>query len=291
MMNQKPATDSLVGQTIPKWAIDVLAAPGDKQRLHFSEDGIATASGKVITVEDGIVDLSGHSKEDLQRHAQTFAAPDPEAVELLRPIQQHFRQLLRRFARQIPPDATMADFAASDAEFTSYYPTRRVLSMDLSTANLRRGIELGRIKFAVLADICHPPLVDGSLDVIVSTNTLHHLPDEAVPEIIAGLMRCLKPRGRLATTLMSATLPATIDRIGKDRVLEEVRIGGPVSRWWERIVFTPGNKMIRRLGWRTARMAKPFVDFVSSSVTLGDRLFKPSPAAQLDPYWIVIEAP
>lgn len=290
MMSYEPANGGLVGQTIPAWAIDVLAAPGDKQRLRLSQDGLATMNGELIAVEDGIVDLSGRSKEDLQRHAQAFFVPDLDAVELLKPKQQHFRQLLRRFARQLAPDATVADFAASDSEFTSYYPTRRVLAMDLSTACLRRGIELGRVDFAVLADIRHPPLLDGSLDALVSTNTLLHLPAEDVPEIVAGLVRCLKPGGRLAATLMLATVPTTIDRIGADRVLEQVCIGGPVSRWWERVVYSPSNKLIRHLGLRTARVTKPLMDFVSSSVTIGDRFVKPSPSTQLDHYWLVIEA-
>jgi SAM-dependent methyltransferase len=290
MMSNEAASAGLVSRTIPAWAIGLLATPGDKQRLRPCEDGIATMSGELIDVEDGIVNLSGRSKEDLQRHSEAFFAGDPAAVEFLKPQQQRFRQLLRRFARRLSPDATVADIAAADAEFASYYPTRRVLAMDLSIARLRRGIELGRVDFAVLADIRQPPLVDGSLDAIVSTNTLHQLPDEAVPEIVAGLVRCLKPDGRLAVTLKLATLPALIDRIGEDRFVEHVCIGGPVSQWWERVVYARSKTLIRRLGLRTARASKPLMDFISSSVTLGDRLVKPSPSAQLDLHWLVIQA-
>lgn len=289
-MGSVSADGSLVAASIPSWALDVLATPGDKQRLHASPEGLAAAGGKSIGVDQGIVDLSGRSQDELRRHAEVFFAHGLDAVEFLRPSQQHFRRLLWRFARQFAPEAIVADIASSDAEFAGYFPTRRVLAMDLSSVCLRRAIQLGRVDFAVLADVRHPPLLDGSLDAIVSSNTLIHLPQEVVPEAVEGLVRCLKPGGMLATTLSSATVGAVVERIGEHRVIERVCIGGPVSQWWERVVYYPCIKTIYRLGSRTVRVLKPVLDLVSSAVSLGDRLVKASPSSQQDSYWLVIRA-
>jgi SAM-dependent methyltransferase len=291
MMGPERATAGLMGHSIPSWVIDVLATPGDKHRLHLSGEGIVKANGERIGVDDGIVDLSGHGEDELKWHSQTFFAGDPQAVELLRPTQQRFRRLLWRFARQLAPDATVADIAAADAEFAGYFPTRRILAMDLSRARLRRAIELGRVDFAVLADIRRPPLLDGSLDAIVSTNTLNHLPPESVPEVVEGLLRCLKPGGRLAATLSLGSVPAVIERIGAQSVVEQVRLGGPVSRWWERVVHSRSNRLIGRLGLHRSRAAKWLFDLMASTVILGDRLVKPSASAQRETCWLVARAP
>src|SRR5262245_25274485 len=127
MTRQVPTTNAL-GASIPAWAIGVLATPGDKQPLHASAEGIATAGGEPIGVLDGIVDLSGHSPEDLKRHAEVFFAHELDAVEVLKPSQQHFRRLLGRFGRQLAPDAIVADIATNDAEFVRYFAARRVLA-------------------------------------------------------------------------------------------------------------------------------------------------------------------
>lgn len=279
------------GRSLPSWAVDVLATPGDKQPIVASDQGLATRSGQSIEFADALVDLSGLSKHELQQHTDSFVANDAEAVEFLKPRQQLFRRLLWRFARQLRPDATVADIAAADAEFVCYYPTRRVLAMDLSVARLRRGVEQGRVDFGVLADIRRPPLLDGALDAIVSSNTLHHLPDDEVPEIVAGLVRCLKPGGRLAATVGTTTVPGVIERIGWENIVEHESIGGPVSGWWERVIYPRTSRLARRGGSRAERAAKPLLDFVSSSVALGDRLFASSESMRPGLHWFVIQAP
>lgn len=290
-MNSQTDPRDANGHAIPAWAIEVLATPGDKRRLHRGEDGIVADNGERIEVEDGIVDLSGHSTQEVQQHSQAFFVASADAVEFLKPRQQRFRQLLRRFARGLRPGATVADIAAADSEFVSFYPTRRVLAMDLSTARLRRGIELGRVDFAVLADIHRPPLLDCAVDAIVSSNTLHHLPADDVPQIVEGLLGCVKPGGRLAVTLTPATVPTVIERIGQERVVECVCLEGPVSRWWQRVIYPRGTKVIKRLGERAARATKPLMDFVSSSIAIGEGLIKPSASGESVSYWLVLKAP
>jgi SAM-dependent methyltransferase len=289
-MQTEIAGGELRGASIPAWAIDVLATPGEKRRLKAAPEGIVASDGATITVEQSIIDLSGHSADKLQRHSGTFTASDPRAVEFLTPYQLHFRRLLKRFAGDLAPGAIVADIASADAEFVGYFPTRRVLAMDLSVARLRRAIDLGRVDFAVLADIRNPPLVDGSVDAIVSSHTLHHLPQESIPRIVAGLARCLKPGGRLAATLASTAVPSVIDAIGADRVIRQVRIGGPVSQWWERVFNSPSKRLARRLGRQASRAAKPLLDCVSSLATVTDRLARPVPNAEGDWYWVVIQA-
>ena len=243
------AKTGTAGQTIPDWAIAVLATPGEKQPLHASSDGLASDLGEPIRVADGVVDLSGRSPEELRRHAEIFFAQHLDMVEFLKPSQQHFRRLLWNFAQRLGPDAVVGDIASNDAEFAWYFPSRHVLAMDLSDVCLQRAIKLGRVAFGVLADVRQPPMLDRSMDAIVSSNTLIHLPQDEVPDIVDGLLRCLKPEGMLATTLPTATMNAVIDRIGEQRVLERARIGGPVSRWWERSVHAAQHPATSPLGF------------------------------------------
>lgn len=66
--------------------------------------------------------------------------------------------------------------------------------VEVATARARRTGVAERVEFTV-ADLAHTPLPDASVDLVVSTASLHHWTD--VPAVVSELQQVLRPGGRL----------------------------------------------------------------------------------------------
>jgi ubiquinone/menaquinone biosynthesis C-methylase UbiE len=88
-----------------------------------------------------------------------------------------------------------------------HYPQATLLGVDLVAAGLRRAHALVPDAQLLLADVCHLPLEDASVDAVLSANLLEHVPDDA--GALAEFHRVLKPGG-LAAVIVPAG-PGTYD--------------------------------------------------------------------------------
>jgi ubiquinone/menaquinone biosynthesis C-methylase UbiE len=66
--------------------------------------------------------------------------------------------------------------------------------LDVATQRAEREHIADRVEFTV-ADLADLPLADDSVDMIVSTASMHHWTD--VPAVVASLGRVLRPEGRI----------------------------------------------------------------------------------------------
>ncbi len=236
---------------IPNWALGVLRRPGSSEPLTWSSEGLATADGAKVRLEDGIIDLAFDDGE-LATHGDRYPTTPPGRNEVLRPSQAGFRRLLGRFLASLPEGDVVAEIASGEAEFFGLYRHLRYIPMDLSVARIQRARRLGRVPFAVIADIRRLPLRPGSVDAVVSTNTLNHLPDELLPEVAQSLIAALRPRGRAAMTIRSDRLELILGALGdRARVVEIAGIEGPASSAWKRTIERAIDS-VPSLPWRRA---------------------------------------
>ncbi len=200
---------------LPGWALDLLARP-------------------VSDAHQEIVDLSGLTPDEREAAARRFPLArycEDAEVWVLNSTQARFRQLLSAFAREIPGNTTVVDFASAEADFVAYFQHCRYLAMDFSAAKLHRAIELGRVSFAVVADVTKSPLRECATDVIVSTNTLMHLEHMLRGPAAGSLGRALRPGGLLATTVLTSDVDAILAHLGGGfSVVEQCGLRGPLSR-------------------------------------------------------------
>jgi ubiquinone/menaquinone biosynthesis C-methylase UbiE len=121
--------------------------------------------------------------------------------------------MLRAMYRKVAEDAAVAAPSAGAlldagcgsgrlaAQIAARRPDLRVRGIDLepgmvdaATLRAERQGVADRAQFTV-ADLAHLPLPDDSVDLIVSTASLHHWTD--VDAVIASLARVLRPDGRM----------------------------------------------------------------------------------------------
>jgi ubiquinone/menaquinone biosynthesis C-methylase UbiE len=137
-----------------------------------------------------------------QRHFADGEAYDRHAGRL-------FRSLHRRVAEDValaaPPGATVLDAGCGSgrlaAELARRRPDLRVRGVDLepgmvevATRRAEREHLGDRVVFTV-ADLADLPLPDDSVDLVVSTASMHHWAD--VGAVVASLGRVLRPDGRI----------------------------------------------------------------------------------------------
>jgi hypothetical protein len=216
-------------EAVPPWALEILAT-----------DDVASRT------RDGIIDLSPSHDERLAHQAR-YPVRRTGQLELLRPFQIEFRRLLTEFSRARPSGAIVVEIASQDSEFHRLYENLRYVPMDLSGDHLRYAKELGRIHFGVVADIRQPPLRPRSVDAIISTNTLNHLPGGAVPEVVDRLLGALKIAGRAVLTVKADRVAPITDRIaGRFRVVASRGFDGPTTEVWNSAVV-PSIRRVQRI--------------------------------------------
>lgn len=111
----------------------------------------------------------------------------------------------------LPERATMADLGCSTGylleELHAAYADALLIGVDLVAAGLRNAHRLVPAARLLQADVCALPLVDESLDVVVSANLLEHVPDDR--RALAEIARVLRPGARAAIVVPAG--PGTYD--------------------------------------------------------------------------------
>ena len=88
---------------------------------------------------------------------------------------------LRQSLAELATGATrVVELAIGDGTLSSkIYPEGvRIVALDISPYSLRSSAKMPHVARAVIADCLAPPLADGSFDLLVSNNFLHHVTDK-----------------------------------------------------------------------------------------------------------------
>jgi ubiquinone/menaquinone biosynthesis C-methylase UbiE len=166
-----------------------------------------------------------------------------------------FRGLYRRVAEDAaaaaPEGGTMLDASCGSGrlavEIARRRPDLRVHGIDLergmvdvATRHAEREGLTDRVEFTV-ADLADLPLPDNSVDLVVSTASMHHWTD--VGAVVASLGRVLRPDGRIwiydLRPVSSRSLRAASSGLGRrvDRTL--VRTGWFPAALYQRLALEP----------------------------------------------------
>lgn len=166
-----------------------------------------------------------------------------------------FRGLYRRVAEDVaaaaPEGGTMLDAGCGSGrlavEIARRRPDLRVHGIDLergmvdvATRHAEREGLTDRVEFTV-ADLADLPLPDDSVDLVVSTASMHHWTD--VGAVVASLGRVLRPDGRIwiydLRPVSSGSLRAASSGLGRrvDRTL--VRTGWFPAALYQRLALEP----------------------------------------------------
>jgi SAM-dependent methyltransferase len=111
-----------------------------------------------------------------------------------------------------PPErATIADLGCSTGylleELHAAHADALLIGVDLVAAGLRNAHRLVPAARLLQADVCALPLVDASLDAVVSASLLEHVPDDR--RALAEIARVLRPGARAAIVVPAG--PGTYD--------------------------------------------------------------------------------
>jgi ubiquinone/menaquinone biosynthesis C-methylase UbiE len=162
-----------------------------------------------------------------------------------------YRRVAEDLALAAPPGGAVLDAGSGSgrlaAEIAVRRPDLRVHGVDLergmvqaATRRVKRENVADRVQFTV-ADLADLPLPDNSVDLIVSTASLHHWTD--VGAVIASLDRVLRPEGRMwiydIRWVSDASVRAASSRLGRrvDRAL--VRTGRFPAALFQRLAIEP----------------------------------------------------
>ena len=109
-------------------------------------------------------------------------------------------------ALQIRPGATIVDLGAGSGYFTFFLaqaggPTGKVYAVDIDKDMTQLVAEKAKERAAenievILATPEDPMLPQGSIDLVFTANTYHHIKDRV--RYFSGLRKCLRPTGRVA---------------------------------------------------------------------------------------------
>jgi SAM-dependent methyltransferase len=109
------------------------------------------------------------------------------------------------------PDVTIADLGCSTGhlleDLQRAHPGATLIGVDLVPAGLLKAHVLLPGARLLHADVCRLPLVDASIDAIVSANLLEHVPDDALA--LREAARIIRPGGMLALVVPAG--PRTYD--------------------------------------------------------------------------------
>lgn len=116
-----------------------------------------------------------------------------------------YRRVAEEIAAAVPSGGVVLDAGCGTGrlavEIAGRRPDVRVRGIDLergmvevATRHAKREGVIDRVKFTI-ADLARLPLSDDSVDLVVSTASLHHWTD--VDAVIASLDRVLRPGGRM----------------------------------------------------------------------------------------------
>ena len=128
----------------------------------------------------------------------------------------HFLDVWTRAAilariRDLTSDAAIADLGCSTGylleELSDSHPRATLIGIDLVASGLSKAHVLVPGARLLRADACELPLVDGSIDAVVSANLLEHIPDDS--RALEEIARVLRVGGSAVLVVPSG--PGTFD--------------------------------------------------------------------------------
>lgn len=129
--------------------------------------------------------------------------------------------LLESVVPQTAPDGVVVDAGCSSGylleDLRDALPDAQLIGVDLVASGLRTAHELVPEATLLLADVCDLPVIDGSVDAVVSANLLEHVSDDE--RALREFHRILAPGGRAAIVVPAG--PGTYDYY--DRFLDHER--------------------------------------------------------------------
>lgn len=85
------------------------------------------------------------------------------------------------------------------ADLAAVRPPQELVGVDLVASGLRRAKGIVPSASLALADVCDLPIADGSVDAVVSSNLLEHVPNDR--KALSEFIRVLKPGGIAAVVV------------------------------------------------------------------------------------------
>lgn len=160
------------------------------------------------------------------------------------------------------------DAASANLNNRRMFRTKYYYGLDFDIGLLKRGLEKYREPniFGIHADMVNlSAIADNSVDAVVSTNTLHQMPQESRKLALAELCRICSPKGKL---LCEMPLDTDFDALLKmvSNHFSEIKIyyySNPVSRFYESIFEqdgflgshpVAGRRPFRVLAWLISRL-------------------------------------
>jgi 2-polyprenyl-3-methyl-5-hydroxy-6-metoxy-1,4-benzoquinol methylase len=201
---------------------ELLIDPLTKEPLHFdieSDNLISSPDGKSYSLIEGIPriiinDNQSVEKSDLHKdHSSEFKYSDhyQKDADLFDYSEQdmsaagrnEFRRLRESIIREISDDLIIVLDAGCGNGWAAEYliPSgKKVISMDISTTNPVNAVK--KVPHAnhagLIADVYNIPLREGSIDCIIASEIMEHLPDPG--SFIITLTKLLKQNGKLIIT-------------------------------------------------------------------------------------------
>jgi ubiquinone/menaquinone biosynthesis C-methylase UbiE len=197
-----------------------------------------------------------HSALNKLIHRHDFANADTYDRRAARVFRGVYRSVAEDVAAAAPTGGAVLDAGCGSGrlaiEIARRRPDLRVRGVDkergmveVATRHAERVNVANRVEFTV-ADLADLPLPDNSVDLIISTASLHHWND--VGAVIASLNRVLRPEGRMwiydfrwvSTGSMRAATAGQGRRV--DRAL--VRMGWFPAALFQRLAIEPATRRL-----------------------------------------------
>lgn len=181
-----------------------LVVPRTHHPLRIAHDGkLSGADGSCFSMQDGIpimLDMDTRA-EQYAEHYQTDAVEFDYFEERDDPATEHDERRVREaILRRLPPDVhTVLDVGCGRAWVARELCPRgvTVCSMDISLTNPKRALEKypSANHCALVADAFALPFADRSIDSIIASEIIEHVPDPRA--FVHELLRVLRPGGVL----------------------------------------------------------------------------------------------
>jgi SAM-dependent methyltransferase len=111
-------------------------------------------------------------------------------------VRRPILRFVRNASRLLPPGSRILDAGCGDAPYRTLFAHCQYLTADSAATDYHN---FSKQKPDIICDIAHIPLEDGSLDAILCTEVLEHVPEPAL--VLAEFRRLLRPSGHLFLTV------------------------------------------------------------------------------------------
>ena len=140
------------------------------------------------------VSSSGREESEVQLELKRIYSQRFSGLESYR--NEVWKILTRYLARWIGPQSTVLDLGCGYGEFSNNIQAARKFAIDLNPT--AKDLLLPEVTLFQQDCSTRWPLVDGSLDVVFTSNFFEHLPTKAsLQDTLLEAYRCLKPGGRI----------------------------------------------------------------------------------------------